>query len=311
MGNTTISLTDYLTATEIARDYCSKVDYNTLTNEVTAIKSNITTHVNNTDIHVTKTKTDSWDKVTDKVDKTDVTTTVDATSTDTQVPSAKAVYEFNKIKTYTKLEQLSLESGCSTGDVFNALPDNSYFEMGCNLSKTDKLYHVSDIPLEYGLLTIRKYDKTRFSIELKPSGGSIISPNELYIGQLKGSDGSNLSWQRVCTTNTADVDVTNITMNSNYVNNPICKYQVVNGICYIDFMSGTYKLTSNMKGVAIASGLPIPKTGQTCITYVPWSSGDANKQVILFVNNKGEILLHTNSSANGCPIFCSLSYPVK
>ena len=188
---------------------------------------------------------------------------VNSSSTNEEIASAKAVYEFNKIKTYTKLEQLGLESGCSTGDIFNALPDNSYFEIGCNLSKTDKLYHVSDIPLEYGLLTIRKYDKTRFSIELKPSGGSVISPNELYIGQIKGNDGSNLSWKRVCTTNVSDISetktkFTDTTYYDNYESSNAHSYYVVkNGICYVglDFKVITSPAT---KSSVVFSGLPKP-----------------------------------------------------
>ena len=99
MGSTTISLTDYLTATEIARDYCSKVDFNTLTSEVTTVKSDVTTHVNNTDIHVTKSKTDLWDKVTDKVDKTDIVSVLDGTVTNKQLVDGKTLVDkFNSIE---------------------------------------------------------------------------------------------------------------------------------------------------------------------------------------------------------------------
>ena len=249
--------------------------------------------------------------VNKKEDKSNKVTIINSNSTDDEYPSAKAVYEFNKIKTYTKLEQLGLESGCSTGDVFNALPDNSYFEIGCNLSKTDKLYHISDIPLEYGLLTIRKYDKTRFSIELKPSGGSLISPNELYIGQLKGSDGSNLSWKRVCTTDIADIEPTLINLDSKYFDTNVkAYYEVTNGVCYINFMTGNFShsLSTALINTVVAEGLPKPKQPQVPHTFVPWAS--QNKQVLIFVNRERKMIMYASENmANAC-VYTSFSYPV-
>lgn len=236
---------------------------------------------------------------------------VNSSSTNEQIPSAKAVYEFNKIKTYTKLEQLGLESGCGTGDIFNALPDNSYFEIGCNLSKTDKLYHISDIPLEYGLLTIRKYDKTRFSIELKPSGGSVISPNELYIGQIKGNDGSNLSWKRICTTNIADIEPTLINLDSRYFESNVkAYYEVTNGVCHINFMTGNFKssLSTALINTVVAEGLPKPKQSQVPHTFIPWAS--QNKQVLIFVTRERKMIMYASENIGNACVYTSFSYPV-
>lgn len=76
-------------------------------------------------------------------------------------------------------------------------------------------------------------------------------------------------------------------------------------------MSGTYKLTSNVNGVILAIGLPIPRTGQAVTTYVPWSCADASKQVIVFVDGLGRLILHASVNANATPMFCAFSYPVK
>ena len=65
----------------------------------------------------------------------------------------KAVYDklqdYN-IKTYTKPEQLGLADGCSVGDIFMAMPNNSYFECGVNIAKTDVLYNIEGVPNKGG-----------------------------------------------------------------------------------------------------------------------------------------------------------------
>ena len=93
--------------------------------------------------------------------------------------------------------------------------------------------------------------------------------------------------------------------------NPFCSYQVKNGVCYIQLNGGTYSLGEAVNGLQLATGLPIPASGQVANTYVPWSSGDASKQVILFVDGTGNLMLHAGAGANGCPVFTSFSYPVK
>lgn len=66
--------------------------------------TDLTNHTSDTDIHISSTERTKWDKVTDKVDKTDITTTIDENSTDTQIASAKSVFQFvsngkNKLET--------------------------------------------------------------------------------------------------------------------------------------------------------------------------------------------------------------------
>lgn len=85
MGSTSVSLNNYLTATQIASTYAKKIDLDTLTTEVTNIKSDFNIHKDDTDIHVTK-------ELKDKILTTDsITTTISSSSTDSEVPTAKAV----------------------------------------------------------------------------------------------------------------------------------------------------------------------------------------------------------------------------
>ena len=207
--------------------------------------------------------------------------------------------------TYCLLSQLGLSSGCSVTDIFNAMPIGSIGRFDYNGST------ITGLPLATGgVLSIDKCNAYRFDIQFKSSAYNSIADNVLYIGQLQGSDGSGLTWKRVCTTSVADVSITKINIINGIVN-PNCNYQVKNGVCYIQLNSGTYSLGENVSGLQLATGLPIPLSGQVANTYVPWASGDASKQVILFVDGVGDLRLHAPVSANGCSVFTSFSYPVS
>ena len=228
------------------------------------------------------------------VSKSRIAKTIDENSTNEEVAGAKAV---NDIMTSQKVNM-----GSYMGDL-NDIPyidNNKVF-----------IYKV------WSTETSNKPVNTHGTVYHIWYNSDFKYATQLFIGILgviyirNKNNGTWSVWRKICTTSINDVGVKDIEIDTNYINSPNCKYQVKNGVCYIDFMSGTYKISSNLNGAVIATGLPIPNTGQCCTTYVPWSSGDATKQVILFINNTGEIILHCSMSANNCPIFCSFSYPVK
>ena len=131
-----------------------------------------------------------------------------------------------------------------------------------------------------------------------------------YRGVVTTNDVYNFSkWKIMSGSTVADVPVTPINIINGIVN-PDCKYQVKNGICYIQFNSGTYTLGGGVNGLQLAINMPIPASGNVYHTYVPWASSDASKQVIVFVDGNGSLLLHAPVGANGCPVFCTFSYPV-
>lgn len=134
-----------------------------------------------------------------KIDKTSIVTTLDSTNTDTQVPSAKVVYDNvkdNRIKTYTDVTQLGLTTPTTTSDIFNAMPSSSMFMMHAYTSK------VTDLPI-YGILMIYKHSTKGFNIELKASSNMLAATNELWIAQLKGTGGTDLVWNRLI----SDIDI--------------------------------------------------------------------------------------------------------
>ena len=299
LGTTDISMTDYYTITQADAKFALKTTIDTLTTEVTNIKTDFTTHKGDTVAHMTQTEKDNI------VKKDDIVTTIDSTSTDDTVPSAKTIYKnsvrikdlsFSYTGTLTTLEKVILTI------INNTNPQN--FETGVYSGRIISTHDGGgDLGTWYGnyILTVSHNNHYGTTGIVNTQGFSF---NIQY---------TNGKWiiRKLCTTSVADIPVTDISMSSTYTNNPNCKYQVVNGICYVDFMSGTYKLTSNVNGVILATGLPRPRTGQVCTTYVPWSCADASKQVIIFVNGYGELILHASVNANATPMFCTFSYPVK
>lgn len=138
----------------------------------------------------------------------DVVTTLDDTVTDAQIPSALLVKEeldARQIKSYNRLSQIGLNGGNTIQEVFNALPEASMLEIGVS-----EYAEVTDVPAPNGILMIHKRTTGRFSIEFKRSMLNSVGANELYIGQLNGSDGSGLTWTKMITENNV----------SNYISNP-------------------------------------------------------------------------------------------
>ena len=120
-----------------------------------------------------------------------IVTTLDENTTDTQIPSAKTVYELSNdknIKTYCYLSQLGLQSGCSVVDIYNAMGDGTIATIAVIGGSCP------DAPGSDGVLIIEKQGIGKANIMFKRSHNSSVAPNTLYIGSLKGSDGSGLVW---------------------------------------------------------------------------------------------------------------------
>lgn len=99
------------------------------------------------------------------------------------------INKFNT-KTFTTLSQLGLTHPITVGEIFNALPDKSILLLNCD----DVTKSVTDVPVSFGILIIDKNNNGRFSIEYKRSLSSSLATNDMWIGQLKGDDGTGLVW---------------------------------------------------------------------------------------------------------------------
>jgi hypothetical protein len=102
------------------------------------------------------------------------------------------------VKTYTSLEALGLTTPITVGEIYNAMSDNTMAIIACE----DIANHITDVPMSYGILTIKRKNNSRFSIEYQNSlGGSAVDVKR-WIGTLKGTDGTGLYWKKVCTDET-------------------------------------------------------------------------------------------------------------
>ena len=92
LGSTNISLDEYLTVLEASKTYAKQVDLDTTNNT-------LTTHINNSDIHVSTTDREKWNEVDNKVDKTDIVSVLDSTVTNKQLIDGKTLVDkFNSIE---------------------------------------------------------------------------------------------------------------------------------------------------------------------------------------------------------------------
>ena len=168
IGDTNVDLNGYYSKTEVDNDFLKKADADGKYATITTVDG--------------------------KVDKDKIATVLDDSVTNEQVASAKVIYDRVKdsnMKTYCYLSELGLVAPCTTSDVYMAMPNGSKAIIGANNTG------VTDIPVNSGLLEITKCAQGRFSITVKKSYGDSVAPNEMWIGQLKGTDGTGLTWSKV------------------------------------------------------------------------------------------------------------------
>lgn len=110
LGSTNISLDEYLTVLEASKTYAKQVDLDTTNNT-------LTTHINNSDIHVSTTDREKWNEVDNKVDKTDFDTL--KTKIDNKVDKTDIVSVLDSTVTNKQLVD-----GKTLVDKFNSIEDN-------------------------------------------------------------------------------------------------------------------------------------------------------------------------------------------
>ena len=101
-------------------------------------------------------------------------------------------------KTYTSLTELGLTAPVSVGEIFNAMPNKTIAILACESKDEDGgTVNISDIPTAFGVLTIKKNEKSRFSIEYQNSLQGSPCDVKRWIGTLKGLDGTGLVWKQL------------------------------------------------------------------------------------------------------------------
>ena len=334
-------IVDNLTSTDTNKPLSAKQG-KVLKDEI-GLKANatdLTTHTSNTGIHVTTDERTKWNKVDNKIDKTDIvdnltstdtnkplsanqgkalkdeiglkandnevikktsiTTTIDSSSTNTQVTSAKAVYD--KI----------LDSKKVIAKSFSDVIDGDFIECLNSLTlEGDKIYSLG-------------FDKSCTNLPYKAWWEVIITgcftekmciakntwKNEYYLGDLI-RDGGALSlrggWQKICTTMVADVPYTTITTYYDTTNTVagtgLIEYCVKNGICYVN-ISGIRVPDSYIPNTTIILSSELPKSKLVQRNNSIDGSYTYNGGVA--INDKLMAVMTTNDTY----IYSSLSYPV-
>ena len=254
--------------------------------------TDLTSHISDTNIHVTTSDKTKWNKVDNKVDKANITTTIDSKSTDTQVPSAKVVY--NNI-----INKLDNTIVLTTADEVNSfdrryqsfiilpivadaiglprLPSSTWFCIHFSHSKNYK--YPSQIAFEYAGLKRIMY---RTSV-----------------------NGVWDTWQKICTTSVADVGKTSITSNNTDLYTiGQAYYCVKNGICYINFWPITVKKTGN--SIKTGKIFPHPLLVRASGALID-GSGNFGGQA--YIGENGELRFDCILANTG--LYCTISYPVE
>ena len=101
--------------------------------------------------------------------------------------------------TITSLSQLGLTAPTTVGEVFMAMPEKSMLMLNCESfdESSGNTPTVTDIPKEFGVLTIEKFNYGRFRIEYSNSLGGSATDVKKWIGSLKGTDGTGLTWKEL------------------------------------------------------------------------------------------------------------------
>lgn len=225
IGDTSIDLSSYYTKAEVDADFLKIADADTKFTAQTSFDS----HINDTDVHVTKVKQDEWDA---KLGTDNVDNALDKNS-ENPVQNKVVAEELgnHNLKTYTVLNQIGLSTGCTMSDILNALTDYSQITLNSSYIAT------SDRPLNSPsdeLIIITRLWHSRISIVSTDRKGKMCTGLTSYNGTTVTFDG----WRRLCTTTIANVSQTAITFNdtTNYKpesNHADYGYKILNGICYV------------------------------------------------------------------------------
>ena len=247
VGDLNIDLTNYYTKSEVDAELIKKANADEVLS-ADAIVADLTTTSGSTTLSTAGLQTE-LDK---KIDKTAISTSINSTSTDEEVASAKCINDNYGIKTFTKLEQLGLTEGSETLEgIIGAMPEQSVFNYTVTVNSNTSIY-----PKQDGMLIINKQGDWRVNLTFYSD-----SISEQWIGYYQKSSGMQ-AFRRVCTTSVVNVPETRITFsdNTNYeekATSIYSNYEVEDGICYVLLYAKCLAPTNSW--IIINDSLPRPK----------------------------------------------------
>ena len=252
------------------------------------------------------TKTYVGEQIAEKVDKTDIATTIDGTSTDTQVASAKAVYDKYSLHDLSE---------ASTNVLDNALMVDTQNQNSA--VNKDCLVTSSSIQIPNDLLWgIRQvFWHANSDLVLKITGKDINNKSCIWINSLSLKDGEHYwqGWLKNATTSVADVDKTAITITdtTNYKNKDsdasFSHYYVQNGICYMSMWIACVTPYTSSATKTCTSTVPKPKYYVRKIVPA-WETTNSNSNYIEFCINGTSAFIAGGTT--GKTYLLQFSYPV-
>lgn len=305
LGTTDINMGDYYTITQADGKFVLKTDFNSLKTTVDkkVDKTDIVDNLTSTDTDkplsanqgkVLKDEVDLKANDSDVVKKSDIVTTISNTSTDDEVPSAKAVNDLLQTE--------------GSGNL--TIPLNEDLN---NLTYNRTRVWMNTQTVEIATFTNMPSGKyTECAVIFIPYGNATADYGEqIFVGnnnrifiRNKVVSTTWTGWRRVCTTSVADVPKTLITITdeTNYKNTSGSEsfYIVKNGICYVTL---AIDCVSPLSNTFIAT---LPKVDGGIFRF---STSKTNSTIIGYVLQNGELKL-TGGNAGVVYYVCTFSYPV-
>ena len=159
-------------------------------------------------------------------------------------------------------------------------------------------------------MIIEKQGIGRVNIVFKQTHNESVSPNNMWIGTLKGNDGTGLTWNRVCTATVEDKvndDVTSLLDTTKATAENII-YTVKNGWCNVKVNS--IKPLSSATKVNILPDGTLPKTNGYMYANLSNWNATSSQNILVRVGVKGELTIWCASGNENVSYYGSFSYPV-
>ena len=299
LGTCDIDMGNYYTITQADAKFVLKTDFDSL-------KTEVERKVNKTDIIDNLTSTDTnkplsanQGKILDdkKLNKADISTIIDSSSTDDKVPSEKAVFD--------AIHEHILMTLSSTSDITALLTKLRSLAPGTNA--TIKLYDNSGV-----LFPVTGNYIGTVSV-INGNEITVICVNHWYSQHAYTfkvqNDDTSISLNKICTTKVVDVPITNIAPADtatfvNFAGNPHCNYRVRNGVCYV-----TFEAIRIASAGGFRTGVFLPKSSSYQAGGFLTGAGDATPHAYVFVlEGTGEIGFDVKDA--NVSLYGSFSYPV-
>ena len=220
------------------------------------------------------------EKVLNNINTVPITQTIDASSTEKEIPSAKAVNTLLN----NKVNKMAMLTSQNIDDLVN---EGSYYVIAA-----------TNAPDAYGWVDVLANND--YTIQLFYP--SITTNCEMYIRRRR--EGVWGKWKRVCTTSVADVAQTDFSSEESTITGTMT-YTVKDGICYVVL----WGVSGTKTGFDFVTYSSMPKCHMT--VGIPFCSASSDGGNIAFAYiNTNQTVLKINIFKTGIQFFGSFSYPV-